>query len=257
MTKADCDFAVLTVQDAELAAVLDLAQVIGEDRSFPETLYRVRLPDSGLAGVVMPVGGVGRVEGAIATSLLLSRVTPLRLYLVGIAGGFEARGVALGDLLVADYIWDYEMQRLSDIRNESRPRLFSTDHDLLSAASAAEKSDWQKGLPRVNGSRPNVHFGTVLSGDKVIASSTLVANFLRENERLIGVEMEGAGVAAALARYPIPVPFLMIRGVVDYANDDKREQSRVWLTDACAATAAFTFAAIEHAHDTNRARSEQ
>jgi nucleoside phosphorylase len=149
------------------------------------------------------------------------------------------------------------MQRLSDIRNESRPRLFKADHDLLSAASAAEKSDWHRKLHRVNDGQPNVHFGTVLSGDKVIASSTMVANFLLENERLIGVEMEGAGVAAALARHPVPVPFLMIRGVVDYANDDKREQSRVWLTDACAATAAFSLAVIEWAHDTTRDPSDR
>jgi nucleoside phosphorylase len=238
-----CDFAILTVQDAELRAVLDIVEIVAEDTSLPEPLYRIRMPDSQVVGVVMPTGGVGRVEAAIATNILLTRAMPSALFLIGIAGGFPANGVALGDVIVAEQVVDYEMQRIADDKMELRPRIFEADHRLIGAALEISKgAEWRQWFRRHNEGEPRLHFGPVLSGDKVIASEAFVAGFLDRYPELIGVEMEGAGVAAALARWQAKIPFLMIRGVVDFANPQKRADSSFWLADACAATAAFALA---------------
>ncbi|WP_371408738.1 5'-methylthioadenosine/S-adenosylhomocysteine nucleosidase [Micromonospora zamorensis] len=244
MSAENLDFAVLPVQERELEAILGLMETVSEDHESPEIVYRVRPPDSNMVGVVMPVGGVGRVEAAVATGLLLARATPRCLLLVGVAGGFAANGVELGDLVVADRILDYEWQRLSDGGVETRFRVYEAADEILRVARAVEMSDWYHGLPCQNGRAPRTHFGTVLSGDKVIASAAVVEAFLKDHTGLIGAEMEGAGMAATLARHRTRIPWLMVRGVVDLANERKRDDSRVWIEDACDAAAAFTLAVI-------------
>jgi CBASS immunity sensor of nucleotide second messenger signals len=49
--------------------------------------------------------------------------------------------------------------------------------------------------------------------------------------------MEGAGVARAAAQQPHPPPFIEVRGICDYANEQKNDD---WQPFAAEATAAFT-----------------
>ena len=49
--------------------------------------------------------------------------------------------------------------------------------------------------------------------------------------------MEGAGVARATAQQPHPPPFIEVRGICDYANEQKNDD---WQPFAAEAAAAFT-----------------
>jgi nucleoside phosphorylase len=245
-----CDFVILAVQDREFEAILDLADHVKEEPSRAGTLYRVRVtpPGSpempGLDGVVARMGGAGRVEAALTGSRLLQLMTPQALLLVGIAGGFPSNGVVLGDLIVASRIIDYEEQRLGENERAFRLKCFEADEVLLQASKAAAGGNWSQRLPYPPGDRPHLHFGSVLSGDKVVASADFVADLLAQEPSALGVEMEGAGVAAAVAREDHLVRFLMIRGVVDLANEQKREDSRAWLERTCDAVASFALATL-------------
>jgi nucleoside phosphorylase len=87
-----------------------------------------------------------------------------------------------------------------------------------------------------------VRFGIVLSGDKVIASDEVAASLLKAEPTAVAVEMEGAGVAAAVQDTLTQNEFMMIRGIVDLANETKREQAAAWIDATCDAVAAFTLA---------------
>jgi len=204
-----------------------------------------------LVGVIVPSAGVGRVEAAVAASRVLHIFTPRLLFLIGIAGGFSANGVALGDLIVASRIVDYEEQRLSDRSQEFRLKTFQADEMLLTASKTVGDKDWFGKLRYPNSGRPTVHIGSIMSGDKVIASDRLVASLLLQDPSVLGVEMEGAGVATAVSRASSFVRFLMIRGIVDLANDRKREDSRIWLNSTCEAVASFTLAILLQMQDGN------
>jgi len=252
--RRECDFAVLTVQDRELAAVLALTERPTEDHSVEgELIFNISIPvasvssaQAALSGVVMPVGGIGRVQAALTASQLLQRMTPRWLFLVGVAGGFHANGIRLGDIIVASQIYDYEVQRLTDEDSEVRMKVFEADQVLLAAGRAANRRGRSESI--LGPSDATVHFGPVLSGDKVIASEKVAATFLEKVPGLIGVEMEGAGVAAAVSRRGGGVRFLMIRGVVDLANSHKRYDSSTWRDRACDSAAAFTLMTAVQAH---------
>ena len=65
---------------------------------------------------------------------------------------------------------------------------------------------------------PARHTGVIASGGDVIASKDLIAAYRKDMPKLIGVEMEGGGVAAALHGHVLRPRFLMVRGVSDLAD---------------------------------------
>jgi hypothetical protein len=74
----------------------------------------------------------------------------------------------------------------------------------------------------------------------VIAAAAIVQKYRAMWPKLIGVEMEGGGVAAALQADPGRPRFLMIRGVSDLADEQKdHANTRAWRGHACDAAAAY------------------
>lgn len=241
----ECDLAILTVQDRETAAILRLVENVRPQTARDgHRFYRftVQTPPwhhgTRMTGVLWPSHDVGRVAGAIATNRLLAEVRPALLFLVGVAGGFVKNEVELGDIVVATKIVDYEMQRLSRHGTEFRLKAFEAASELVAAAQKAIAD-----IGSVQGAeRPTVRLGVVLSGDKVIASDDVSMSLLRAVPPAVAIEMEGAGVAAAVQDTSTQNAFIMIRGIVDLANEAKREQAAVWIDRTCDAVAAFTLA---------------
>jgi nucleoside phosphorylase len=75
---------------------------------------------------------------------------------------------------------------------------------------------------------PEVHYGLIASGNKVIKNAQL-RDDLREKHGIICFEMEAAGLMNAL-------PVAVIRGVSDYADSHKNDE---WQPYAAAAAAAY------------------
>ena len=87
--------------------------------------------------------------------------------------------------------------------------------------------------------QPARHTGIVASGGDVIASDRLIADYRKDMPKLIGVEMEGGGVAAALHAAMGRPRFLMVRGVSDLADDKgnaaTKKRWRAYARDVAAA----------------------
>lgn len=252
--RARCDVAILAVQERELSALLRLAKFARKEHRSNGILHHVTIDSPALplgsgeiSGVIARIDGVGRVDAAISTMQLLLTVEPRWLFVVGVAGGFSSNGVALGDLIVAQRLVDYEIQRVTEGDTEYRPRVYEADATLVAACKTAEGVDWQSRIGIPHSLRSTVHFGTVLSGDKVVASQKAISSLMRVSQDALGVEMEGAGVAAAIARSATDIGFLMIRGVVDLANSRKREDAERWIDHACDTVAALTITTAVYA----------
>src|SRR6202008_4183891 len=84
-----------------------------------------------------------------------------------------------------------------------------------------------------------VHFGTVLSGEKVIAGGAALDELRAGWPNAVGVEMKSFG--NALAVYRGGGWFLMVKGVSDLADADKDDR---WRVPAAQAAARFTLALL-------------
>src|SRR5262249_32009231 len=132
-----------------------------------------------LRGIVVPSEGVGQIESAIKTQQILSFCIPRSFLLVGLAGGIEKNDVALGDVLIATSIIDYERQRVGFDQTEIRWRTYELIQSPYFEFNALNDSWFDIMHPdHLKYRKPKVHLGPILSGEKIIASSKFVDRFL-------------------------------------------------------------------------------
>lgn len=159
--------------------------------------------------VVVCRSGVGKVNAAVTTQILIDRFGVETLLFTGVAGALDPQ-LNIGDIVVSTECMQHDM----DVTALGFPRgvipyedksVFAADAGLLKLAS--ESAD------RLFHGR--VKQGRVLSGDQFIASRELVGELHRE---LGGTctEMEGAAVAQACSMNGIP--FVIIRSMSDKAD---------------------------------------
>jgi nucleoside phosphorylase len=243
------DFAIVTALPIERDAVLRRLEgrEIVQDDFEPLTYYRgyVTMPTTGehYELVVVMLLGMGNNEAAVSTVRVIERWQPAYVIMVGIAGGVPGK-VMLGDVVVADFVHYYELAKRTLRGDRRRAQQFLSDRLLYGRALAYESSEWRSdivvarpGSTQADVPFPKMHFGTIGSGEKVIADAKALSRLLDECPRLLAVAMEGAGVARAAAQQPHPPPFLEVRGICDYADEQKNDD---WQLFAAEAAAAFT-----------------
>lgn len=196
--------------------------------------------------VVLCLSHMGRVTASTATLDALRKWEPGIVFLVGIAGGISESGVSLGDVVIAQQIVDYELQKVHD--NESRHRFqsYRVDAKLYEICQNILPEEWgdlhpTSALAKV----PQTHFGPIASGDKVIAKRELLQSLLDHYPKLIAVEMEAGGAAYAVHHSQLRPRFLMIRGISDLADEEKdTAETKQWRSYACDVAASFMHALL-------------
>jgi len=235
---------------AKLARYRQLPPTQDDIRVYFAADLPVTFPDGATATyqvVVMPLLNMGRVEAANATGDAIRRWRPRYVWLVGIAGGLAKAGVALGDVLIADQIADYELQKLTPQATSIRWQVHRVDPRLLGAARNLRGDGW---LQLVTSARPDAgtprrHIGPVCTGDKVIANS-LLDDYRDIWEKLIGVEMEAGGTASAAFQAANHPGFFMVRGVSDLADAAKDSgEVQQWRAYACDVAAAYAIGLLQ------------
>ncbi|GAB3751188.1 5'-methylthioadenosine/adenosylhomocysteine nucleosidase [Spirosoma pomorum] len=187
---------------------------------------------TGLLGkqrVVVAETGIGKVNAAMTTALLLEHFHPERVLFTGIAGGTNPE-LQPGDIVIGQRTAHHDYVSITDksqptrqtrnaISYEFNPMFFPADSNLLSLAQRTAKTVTLEGVPLASGGVSNrpvqVITGTIVTGDAFIASSEK-GKSLRADFEADATEMEGAAVAQVC--YQIKVPHLIIRSLSDRAD---------------------------------------
>lgn len=177
--------------------------------------------------VVLAQTGIGKVNAAITTTLMIEHFLPREIIFSGIAGGIDPK-LFPGDIVVGTQVTYHDFGSVQDngmvywaTKNpftlKENPVSFACDSALIQKAilkSAALK--FSKVL-RSNGSfLPSVAKGVIVTGDVFVSSET-VTQRLRTDLKALATEMEGAAIAQTC--YQQNVPFLIIRSLSDNANE--------------------------------------
>jgi nucleoside phosphorylase len=259
LTMPSADFVIVTALEEERDAVLGKLPnpqklgPFGDDiRVYFSSNLPVTFPD-GSAGtyhvIALLLLGMGRVEAATATIDAIRRWNPRHILLIGIAGGIAEEGIRLGDILVSTQVVDYELQKLTPEEPEIRWEVHQADPRLVGAARNFSDSDWLNMITveRPARGRPMRHMGPVASGDKVIAAAEILAKYRDKWPKLIGVEMEAAGVATAAFQAAQQPGFFMVRGVSDLADANKNSaRVKKWRLYACDIAASYAIALLKN-----------
>jgi adenosylhomocysteine nucleosidase len=180
----------------------------------------------GTEPVVLAWTGVGKVNAAMTTTLLLEHFHPTRVIFTGIAGGVDPN-LEPGDIVIARQTAHHDMGTLvrggidyggvkSRMTGEPNPVFFPADPGLLTAAQRAARDMNFGAIGLQTGQRaPKVVVGTVVTGDVFVASQEKSAELAKELGAC-AVEMEGAAVAQLC--FQRQVGCLVIRSISDKAD---------------------------------------
>ena len=260
------DVAIVTVKGEELDAALRAFGIPPEQHEQQSHIagtsyWEAQLTPDGYADpisvVIMMVGEARNSPCAIACTRLFQDFRVDLCVLCGIAAGHKDK-VDLGDLVIADLIFDYEGASIYADGLKRRPNPFSLEPPLPWHLERFETSrtaleTWQRlfsecyaGLapdkrppaypdePRV----PVLHRGVLVSGEKWIRQPEWLPDIANEyHEKIIAAEMEGSGFAQACRAQRIP--WLDLRGISDHGtvSPGKEWHAAAALASATAAVA--------------------
>jgi adenosylhomocysteine nucleosidase len=161
---------------------------------------------------VVVSSGVGKVRSSACTQFLIDQYQIDTVIVFGLAGALNTK-LGIGDIVVSDeaIMYDYVVAGVGVNENIALSPI-RADRKLIRLAMLAGKNV----VPRVV-----LHVGTILTGDSAVADSQRRAELRRE---FMGdcVEMEGA--AAGLVCSLNQIPFVIVRGISDLADEKAHEQ---------------------------------
>ncbi|MGO9566026.1 MAG: FxSxx-COOH system tetratricopeptide repeat protein [Desulfomonilaceae bacterium] len=154
--------------------------------------------------------GSGTPGGALLTvSESVRQLSPIGVIMVGICFGTKPDKQKIGDILVAKQLHSYEPQKATEKRWISRGDTVTSSVDLLDKFRSGHLS-W-KGAP--------VHFGLMLSGEKLLNDPVFLKELLDAVPEAIGGEMEGAGLYAAASH--AGVDWTIVKAICDWGDGNK------------------------------------
>lgn len=161
--------------------------------------------------VVLVRSGIGKVNAAIATTLLLEQFKPDYVLNTGSAGGFAA-DLKVGSVVISDEVvhhdvnvtaFGYELGQVPQL-----PPTFSSDVKLTEIAKEAveELGEHSHGT------------GLIASSDTFMSDPTHVETVRQNFPEMIAAEMEAAAVAQVCHQFN--TPFVVIRALSDIAGQE-------------------------------------
>ncbi|MBR1208752.1 MULTISPECIES: response regulator [unclassified Bradyrhizobium] len=173
---------------------------------------------------------MGMVAAAALTQKMIQRVRPRLLAMTGICAGVRD-ACHLGDILVADPSWDWQMgkylketfevapdQLPTPLEISQRMNILRKDRAMLIELSEHYSGDKPNQIP-------NIEVGPVASGSAVLADQETAETIRKQHRKLLGVDMELYGVASAARDAGLPRPLAFgLKSVCDFADHLKNDK---------------------------------
>ena len=154
--------------------------------------------------------GIGKVNAAVGTAMMIERWNPGYMINTGVAGGFS-ENLKVGDIVLSDKVIHHDADAVVfgyvPGQIPGMPEHYEGDHALLSHAASLTPAD------------PSVHLipDLIASGDSFIHRDEQIEQIRKRHPDVAAVEMEAAGIAQACHLFEIP--FLIIRSLSDVVGD--------------------------------------
>ncbi len=185
--------------------------------------------------VVLMQSGIGKVNAAICTTLLIENYQPEAIINTGSAGGLGS-GLAVGDIVISKDVLHHDADAtefgyaLGQI--PGMPLYYAADAELMALAEQAIDTH---GL--------TAHTGLIVSGDSFIGTLEKKEQIITHFSDVLAVEMEAAAVAQVCHQYH--VPFIITRAVSDLANSEAGMTFDEFLKVACVSSSKIVKSLIE------------
>jgi nucleoside phosphorylase len=173
----------------------------------------------------------GMSAAAALTATTIARFRPRYVAMTGITGGMRG-SCNLGDVVMAEAVWDYTNGKHAVLDGKPAfrpaPRVIDIDPVVISQIQRLCRGDGvMKGIadsfmPKRPEQIPALRVGPMFTGTAVVADSDVAQGLEAIHRKVVGVEMEGYGVACAVKYLGHERPEVFIlKGVSDFADERK------------------------------------
>jgi nucleoside phosphorylase len=245
-TKPRFDIGIVVPLAEELDYVLEVAPIIRSVRA-DGTFFHV-LDFGPVTAIAHLVGGMGILAAQHATQKLLDHADVGLLVMLGTAGALDD-DLSIGDVAIATEVNEYLANSKAEsadggyeLRHSGQhwPLDFGIKQTLANFEFAGRSAyrGWQveasiryAGLEipdkaEVCSPPPALHSGNIASGTVVVASRAFAEQVKRVDRKFIAIDMEAAGFAHAASARVHPVPHLVVRGISDRGDENKKKLDR-------------------------------
>ncbi|MDK9865466.1 MULTISPECIES: 5'-methylthioadenosine/S-adenosylhomocysteine nucleosidase [Staphylococcus] len=198
---------IIGAMEEEVAILKDKLVTLEEIKIAHVIFYKGRLHDK---EVVLSQSGIGKVNVAISTTLLIEKFRPDVIINTGSAGALD-KSLNVGDVVVSDMVtyhdadaraFGYQLGQIPQM-----PAQFVADEHLI-----------QKATDAINEQQLVAKTGLIVSGDSFIGTTeqrrTIKTNF----PQAMAAEMEATAIAQTC--YQFNLPFIITRAISDLADGD-------------------------------------
>lgn len=187
--------------------------------------------------IILLQSGIGKVNAAMGTALLIQSYIPDCIINIGTAAGFHPQ-LDFGDIIISTEVrhhdvdvttFSYEYGQVPEM-----PPYFKPAAELVKIAEQVGKR---------NSPQTRYRKGLIASGDAFLHDQDRVREIREKLPSLCAAEMEAAAVAQAC--YQLSTPFVIIRSISDIAGENARDNFQQNLHTASQRAANFTLAMLE------------
>ncbi|MYD80049.1 MAG: 5'-methylthioadenosine/S-adenosylhomocysteine nucleosidase [Gammaproteobacteria bacterium] len=242
MTKSCFDVGIIAALPEELGYLKEMQNKWESIRFEGTYFYHTELV--GLSAVCCLAGQMGTSPAMSMANRLLTFAEVRVLVLVGIAGAIGS-DVGIGDVVVADEVNEFQASSKAQSTSNGYEVQYSGRHWPLEFAikecirhfqfsCSIGYTNWQSlvtddystihvpNKANLCSTPTKLHLGPIASGNTVAASSAFLREIRRINRKFIAIDMESAGVAYTASERVQPVPWLVVRGVSDRGDEEKK-----------------------------------
>lgn len=172
---------------------------------------------------VLVESGVGKVNAARTTQILIDNIKVDYIFNIGVAGGVD-ESLCVGDIVLGEKLVQHDFD-ITAFNHEkgyipSVGVYINTDTYLLTLADSVLKSMEDVSFKR----------GIIASGD-IFCTEVKMSQKINTKFNALCVEMEGASIAQVC--YLSHIPFLIIRSISDVPNNDNVVTYEEFLESSC------------------------
>ncbi len=201
---------IIGAMSEEIEAILKEVTDVEKIKLRVKTFYRGKIDNK---DVVIVLAGIGKVNAAITTSLLIENFDINCIINIGVAGG--QNGVKHKDVVISKEVLyhDVDVSAFGEYSIGQLPGLeplFYADNDLL-----------EKTRIVLDSLQLDFKIGKIASGDQFIYSKERIAEANNLYSDIYAVEMEAGAIAQTATLYQIP--FIIFRSISDLIDDENQD----------------------------------
>ncbi len=218
---------IIAAMTEEVATIEKLMEDIKINNIYELTFIEGRIHNK---NIVLVQCGVGKVNAARTTQILIDNYKPEYIINVGTAGGLKDN-IDIGDVVIADKLVQHDFDITADGHEKgyisNLGKYFYSNKDLINRTEKIMKN-LDEGF--------NAFIGTIATGD-VFVQDLNVKKRIQNEFNPDCTEMEGAAIAQVCTLDNIP--FIVIRAISDKPNGNNGIDFETYLKMACERYAKF------------------